>query len=80
MDRRLKSQVGMVSRSHDFGAALLSRAATSAMVTGARVQRAGCDLALIVGSSAVLVEDRIASTLSLKKAANSSTFSVVDDD
>jgi hypothetical protein len=70
----------MGSRSHDFDAALLSRAVTSAMVTGVKVLRAGCDLALIAGGSAILVEDRLASTLSLEKAANSSTFSLVDDD
>ena len=78
MDRRFKSQVGMGSKSHDFDVALLSRAVTLAMVTGAKVQRAGCDLALMAGGSAILVE--VASTLSLKKVANSSIFSLVDDD
>ena len=69
----------MGSRSHNFDAALLSRAVTSAMVTGVKVLRAGCGLALIAGGSAILVEDRMASTVSLKKVANSSAFSLVDD-
>jgi hypothetical protein len=70
----------MGSRSHDFDTALLSTAVTSAMVTGVKVLRAGCDLVLIAGGSAILVENRMASTLSLKKVANSSTVSLVDDD
>ena len=70
----------MGSRSPDFDAAQLIRAVTSAMATGAKVQKAGCDPALIVGGSAILVEDRVASTLSLKKVTNSSTFSLVNDD
>ena len=74
------SQVEMDSRSHDFDAALLSRVATSAMVTGTKVQRAGCDLALIDDGSAILVEDRIASTLSPKMVANSSTLSLMAND
>ena len=70
----------MGSRSHDCDAALLSRAVTSAMVRGVKVLRTGCDLALIADGLAILVENRMASTLSVKKVANSSTFSLVDDD
>ena len=78
IDRRFKSQVGMGSRSHDFDAELLSRAVISMTVAGAKRLRPGADLSLMTGGSAVPVDDRIFSTLSLKKAAKSSTDSLVD--
>ena len=78
IDRHFKSQVGTGSRSHDFDAELLSRAVISVTVEGAKRLRPGSDLSLMTGGSAVPVDDRMFSTLSLKKAVKSSTDSSVD--
>jgi hypothetical protein len=64
--------------SHDFDDALLSRAEISVTVAGAKRLRPDVDLSLMTGGSAVPVDSRIFSNLSLKKAAKSSTDSLVD--
>jgi hypothetical protein len=71
VDRRFRSQVGMGSRSHDFGAGLLSKAVISLTVAGAKRLGPGADLSLIAGGLAAPVDDQIFSTLSLRKVAKS---------